>query len=204
MSEDGPSYLDYFNRHALETKNPARQLDGIVYQELQKEVKIGGSEWSANERYNFFGFLERYGNKRPDLIAKHIATKTVMEVMALIDYYERLIVDADLDKLPLSSHAAAVEATSPWIYMESAEAERIEKVVLDSGRRGNMGGERSLISQRLDYDTAWRLFLHQNELCRSTKEKLPVPELDADLQRVTTLLPEAEFFNVKEMSIERK
>ncbi|CAJ0767980.1 17138_t:CDS:2, partial [Entrophospora sp. SA101] len=96
-----------------------------------ENIKVGNVVWSKYESNMFFKALARFSKKRPVEIAKWIGTKTPIEVMELIDYYDKEVkLFSELGLLERLCHKdipAAREMSDEWLEFEASQVEELQK-----------------------------------------------------------------------------
>nr|CAG8651822.1 15605_t:CDS:2 [Entrophospora candida] len=106
-------------------------INNIERRSNADNIKVGNVVWSKYESDMFFKALARFSQKRPIEIAKWIGTKNPIEVMELIDYYEKEVkLFSELGLLERVCHKdipAAREMSDEWLEFEASQVEELQK-----------------------------------------------------------------------------
>ena len=121
------SYVDEFRNHQEEVK---AHLRGTLSDEppLLPAFIPPASYWTSAEKDLFFHGLTLYSRLQPELIARHIATKTTFDVCLFLDVLNRAAeFDEDEDEIGEEYHGIelfepAMEVSDRWIQREEAIA----------------------------------------------------------------------------------
>ncbi len=136
------SYVDEFRKHQEAVK---AHLRGTLLDEppLLPAFIPPASYWTSAEKDLFFHGLTLYSRLQPELIARHIATKTTFDVCVFLDVLNRAAeFEEDEDEIGEGYHRTelfepAVEVSTRWIQREEAIAASL--VELDTCPGGLVG-----------------------------------------------------------------
>lgn len=117
-SDISPDYLSQFRVHIAQVQ---AHLSGQTHGPLLPSISPPTAYWTSCEKNAFFLALARYSRLRPDLIAAHIKTKSVVDVCAYIDLLHAASKDNPISRAR-ADIGIAFEVSDSWIDYEERNA----------------------------------------------------------------------------------
>lgn len=150
---DGSKYLSQFRVHIAQVQ---AHLSGQSQDPLLPSISPPTAYWTSCEKNSFFRALARYSRLRPDLIAAHIKTKSVVDVCTYIDLLHAASKDHPITRARADVDIA-FEVSDSWIEYEERNAA-------------------SLTTDELLWDTEQRRALRQAQVAKK-QDDLETPEI---------------------------
>ncbi|KAK2463268.1 hypothetical protein APHAL10511_004923 [Amanita phalloides] len=120
-SMNGQLLLSYISQFRLHLAHVQAHLAGETDHVLPPSFIPPAGYWTSSEKDSFFRALARYSRIRPDLIAAHIKTKSVVDVCAYID---QLHAASKANPIPWTRKDIdiAFEVSDSWVEFEERNA----------------------------------------------------------------------------------
>jgi hypothetical protein len=121
------TYLSELRAHITHTSAYHAGHDLPYESALSASVLFPGTCWTAREKNIFFRALSTQSRLRPDLIARAVGSKTLVDLLAFLDALEDGSQDMEAKKTDWPSLGQAIEVSDGWIKEEEKLAEAIIK-----------------------------------------------------------------------------
>ncbi|TFY83233.1 hypothetical protein EWM64_g765, partial [Hericium alpestre] len=117
-AEPNAAYMSHYLDHISATRS--HLIDDAL--KFQDSFYPPTGYWTASEKSAFFYALSAYSRLRPDLIAAHIRSKTVVDVVVYLEYLRQASKDTPVTHTPRSKLPIAVEVSDALVAFEEEQA----------------------------------------------------------------------------------
>lgn len=149
-SDISASYLSQFRVHIAQVQ---AHLSGQSQDALLPSIGPPAAYWTSSEKNLFFRALARYSRIRPDLIAAHIKTKSVVDVCAYIDLLHVASKDNPISRARADIESA-FEVSDSWVEHEERNATSLmtAELLWDTEQR-TISRQAQVAKKRDDFET---------------------------------------------------